>query len=342
VTAEGAGPLSEFDLPLEQLREYRPAVRCPEDFDAFWQRTLDRASGVPLEPRLRPEPSALTTVDVHDLSFAGFDGDRINGWLLHPRDLVVPRACVVQFIGYGDGRGNPLEHLTWASLGFVHLVIETRGQGSASRAGVTRDPHVPDPHAPGFLTRGIRDPEDYYYRRVYVDAARAVAVAADHPLVDPDRIAVIGTSQGGGIALAAAALSGRVAAVVANLPFGCHFDRAVRVTDQGPYVEVADYLRVFRDEVDRALTTLAYFDVVHFARRSHAPALFSAALMDRVCPPSTVFAAYNTYAGPRTMQVWPFNGHEGGGTDQLDHDVRFLARTLAAAAEDGALSHGVG
>jgi cephalosporin-C deacetylase len=51
-------------------------------------------------------------------------------------------------------------------------VIETRGQGSASRAGVTPDPDVADPHAPGFLTRGIGDPEAYYYRRVYIDAAR--------------------------------------------------------------------------------------------------------------------------------------------------------------------------
>src|SRR5262249_36590371 len=79
----------------------------------------------------------------------------------------------------------------------------------------------------------IGDPDGYYYRRVYVDAARAVSVAAGHPLVDADRVAVVGTSQGGGIAIAAAALSGAAAAVVANLPFCCHFDRAVRITDAG-------------------------------------------------------------------------------------------------------------
>ena len=194
------------------------------------------------------------------------------------------------------------------------------------------DPHVPDPHAPGFLTRGIGDPEAYYYRRVYVDAARAVRAAASHPLVDADRVAVVGTSQGGGIAIAAAALSGAAAAVVANLPFCCHFDRAVRITGDGPYAEVAGYLRVFRGDAERAMATLSYFDAVHFARRSHAPAAFSVALMDRVCPPSTVFAAYHAYAGPSSLQVWPFNGHEGGGTDQLELDVRFLERALAPVA----------
>src|SRR5262249_39410130 len=246
-----------------------------------------------------------------------------------------PRGCVVQFIGYGDGRGSPLEHLTWASLGYVHVVIETRGQGSASRAGVTPDPHVADPHAPGFLTRGIGDPEAYYYRRVYVDAARAVRVATTLPLVDADRVAVVGTSQGGGLAIAAAALSGAAAAVVANLPFCCHFDRAVRITDAGPYAEVADYLRVFRGDAERAMATLSYFDAVHFARRSHAPASFSVALMDRVCPPSTVFAAYHAYAGPSAMQVWRFNGHEGGGTDQLELDVEFLERALSRRGGSG-------
>jgi cephalosporin-C deacetylase len=39
--------------------------------------------------------------------------------------------------------------------------------------------------------------------------------------------------------------------------------------------------------------------------------------MDTVCPPSTVFAAYNNYAGPKEISVYPFNDHEGG---QLDHD----------------------
>jgi cephalosporin-C deacetylase len=35
--------------------------------------------------------------------------------------------------------------------------------------------------------------------------------------------------------------------------------------------------------------------------------------MDPVCPPSTVYAAFNHYAGEdRTMTVWPFADHGGG------------------------------
>ena len=70
--------------------------------------------------------------------------------------------------------------------------------------------------------------------------------------------------------------------------------------------------------------TLGYFDGMNFAARARASALFSAGLMDDVCPPSTIFAAYNHYAGPKQMRVWPFNVHEGGGALQLTEQIAFL------------------
>ncbi len=63
------------------------------------------------------------------------------------------------------------------------------------------------------------------------------------------------------------------------------------------------------------------------------PALFSVALMDEVCPPSTVFAAYHHYgAGPhvaKMINVYPHNGHEGGGPYQLDAQLDWFAERLA-------------
>ncbi len=43
--------------------------------------------------------------------------------------------------------------------------------------------------------------------------------------------------------------------------------------------------------------------------------------MDEICPPSTVFAAYNAYGGPKEIREYPFNDHEGG---QGFHDVAKL------------------
>lgn len=320
--------LADFDLPLEELERYLPERDEPDDFDAFWAATLADAERHPLDVELtRVEAGRLTALEAHDMTFRGFGGDPIRAWLVRDPDLPGPRPCVVEFLGYGAGRGAVYDRLAWASTGYVNLVVETRGQGGPWSPGGTPDPHPVDPHVPGRMTCGIRSPETYFYRRVFTDAARAVQAAAQHPAVDPARVVVYGRSQGGGIALAAGALA-EVAAVVADVPFLCHFRRAIRLTDEEPFSEIANHLRIYRSEVDLVLRTLSYFDGVNFAARGRAPALFSAGLMDRVCPPSTVFAAHNHYAGPREMQVWPFNGHEGGEQDQLDVTRRFLERVL--------------
>jgi cephalosporin-C deacetylase len=142
-------------------------------------------------------------------------------------------------------------------------------------------------------------------------------------------VAVAGASQGGGIALAAGALAPGVSAVLADVPFLCHIARAAEISDTDPYAEVTRYLRAHRDARERTLATLSYFDGVNFARRATAPALFSVALMDTTCPPSTVYAAYNAYAGPKQIDVYPDDEHEGGGAA---HQVRQLAwlRSLTA------------
>ncbi len=148
--------------------------------------------------------------------------------------------------------------------------------------------------------------------------------------IDPSRIAVTGASQGGGISVAVAALVPDLAAALPDVPFLSAFPRAITFADSDPYGEIVRYLKAHRDHVDRALGTLSYFDVANLGRRATAPALFSVGLMDEICPPSTVYAAYNHYGGPKEIREYPFNDHEGG---QGFHDVaklRWLAARFAA------------
>jgi cephalosporin-C deacetylase len=109
-----------------------------------------------------------------------------------------------------------------------------------------------------------------------------------------------------------------------DVPFLCHYRRATEITDAHPYQEIARYLMTHRDKEDAAFNTLSYFDGVNFAARANAQALFSTALMDEICPPSTVFAAYNHYAGPKEIRVWRYNHHEGGAAYQTQEKIRFL------------------
>ncbi len=317
-----------IDMPLEELEAYRPTRSEPADFDAFWQATLADARQHPLAAAFTPVDAGLRTIGVFDVTFGGFGGQPIKGWFLAPRGAAGPLPCIVQYIGYGGGRAFPINWIDWPSLGYAHLVMDTRGQGSAWIQGDTPDPEPAgaNPHYPGFMTRGILDPHTYYYRRVFTDAVRAVEAARSHPLVDATRMAVTGGSQGGGITLAVAGLAPElVQAVMPDVPFLCHYRRATQLIDTMPYTEITRYLKIHRDHVTPVFRTLSYFDGVNLATRASAPALFSVGLMDDICPPSTVYAAYNHYAGPKQMEVYEFNNHEGGASYQRLRQVAFLA-----------------
>ena len=321
-----------FDKPLEELRVYLPEREEPADFDAFWTRTLEETRSHPLDPCFEPVDALLETVEVFDVTFSGYAGQRVKGWLFLPRHREGPLPCVVQYIGYGGGRGLPVEHLEWSAAGYAHFVMDTRGQGSTWSQGAT--PDLPDvgnsPSVPGFMTQGVLDPETYYYRRVFADGVRAVEVARAHPAVDASRIVVTGGSQGGGITLAVAGLLGaEVHAAMPNVPFLCNFRRATQIVDTYPYQEIVIFCKIHRDRIDDVFRTLSYFDGMNFAARATAPALFSTALMDDICPPSTVFSAYNHYAGRKDIRVYPFNKHEGGAMSHWIEEARFLRELWA-------------
>ena len=320
-----------FDLPLDQLRDYRPDLPEPADFDEFWAATLAQTRAFPLAATFEPAVSLLSTVEVFDVRFAGYGGTPIAAWLLLPRHRSEPLPCVVEYIGYGGGRGLAHDWLDWSAFGYAHLVMDTRGQGSSWRSGVTTDVHPggAGPHVPGFLTLGLPSRDDYYYRRLYADAVRAVEAARSHPAVDPTRIVVAGGSQGGGLALAAASLVGDVQAALPDVPFLSHFRRAVDMAGSTPYTELLNWCRSHTDLADQAFTALSYFDGALLGRRATAPALFSVGLLDPVCPPSTVFAAYNNYGGAnKDIRVWPWHEHEIGPGRQRAEQVEWLRSVL--------------
>lgn len=320
------------------LRSYRSALTPPDDLTDFWAETLSATALHPLDVLAEPvADTPLRTVAVYDVTFTGFGGQPVKAWYLVPREPAPGAATIVEYIGYGGGRGLSHELLFWSSAGFPHLIMDSRGQGSSWRVG-----HTPDtgtggaPRVPGFMTDGVTVREDYYYRRLFTDAVRAVEAAAELPFSDPARIVTTGSSQGGAVAIAAAALHPAVAATMPNVPFLCDIRASARLAANGPYRELVTWCRTHRELAEQAFSVLSSFDIVNLAPAAHCPAHFGVALLDETCPPPGVYAAFNAYAGPKELAVYPWNDHESGEAHHLSTQHRWLTRNTTVS-EDGTL-----
>ena len=313
--------------PLSELESYKPKLTKAPDFEEFWRNSL--AKYPKSEAKLTPFESPIKTLDIFDVTIKGFNGDPIKGWYLVPKNLKANRPLITIFEGYGGGRGEAIEWLFWPSAGYPTLVMDTRGQGGGHRKGATSDGNYPRPsQSSGFMTAGISNPEDYFYRRVFIDAVAFIEAGKRLPNVDASRIITTGGSQGGGISLAAASLSSDVYAVMADVPFLCHFERAIEMTDDYPYQEIANYLRIHRDQIQNTFKTLSYFDCMNLVTRANAKALVSVGLHDPICPADTIFAMRNHYKGDIETTIWQFNRHEGGGAENHLVQAKWLESVL--------------
>ena len=302
--------MPSIDMPLEQLRQYKPSLYREADFESFWETTSADAVRQPLNAELIPYDLPARGIVCYAVRFDGFkgaaqQGGRLAGWYLRPDARgKFPGVCV--YHGYGGRGPRPLDLLPLAAQGICVLSMDCRGQNGQSQDAAV----YPEGHHLGWMTQGIRDPRAYYFRYVYADALRALELLAHREEVDPHRLAVTGISQGGGLSLAVSALSERPILAMPDIPFLCDFRRAIDLAPIGPYPEISGFLKSHPPLYDEVIRTLSYFDCVNLAPWIRCRTIVSNCLWDDICPPSTIFGAYNHVTSEKRMDVYPFHKHE--------------------------------
>lgn len=303
--------MAAIDMPLVELREYMGINPRPDNFDSYWADALAEMRAVDRDVTITPAEFTADFADCYDMYFTGVGGARIYAKLLKPNNICGKCRGLVEFHGYSGSSGDWFNKLAYAANGFVVASMDCRGQGGKSEdvgsvKGTTHHGHI---------IRGLEDSaESLLYRSIFLDAAELASIIMDMEEVDGARVGAIGGSQGGGLALACAALEPGIARVAPIHPFLCDYKRFwVMDLETGAYDELKQFFRRFdplHENEEMYFERLGYIDVQNLVERITGKVLFAATLRDDICPPSTQFAAFNKIQSEKELVLYHDFAHE--------------------------------
>ena len=300
-----------LDMPLEELKKYQGINPRPADFDEFWDRSVAEMKALDPQTELIPADFKTDVAECYDMYFNGTKDSRIYAKFLKPKNVEGKIPAVLMFHGYGGKSGSWSSLLGWVASGFAVAFLDCRGQAGDSEdggrvVGNTRD---------GFVTKGLLgNPEDTYYRNVFLDTAMLARIVMDMDFVDEERVAACGGSQGGALTLACAALEPRIKLASPQYPFLTDYKRTWEMDlDKDAYQDLKVFFRQKdprHEREDEFFGKLGYTDIQFLAPRIKAEVLMFTGLLDNICPPSTQFAAYNKITSKKNVKIYPDFGHE--------------------------------
>ncbi len=296
-----------------------PTTTLPSDFEQFWEEAKNALAKIPVKPILTLLPERCTDkVDVYHVSIDNIQG-KIYGILCKPKAegkypaiLHVPGAGVRPY--YGD--------IASAENGIISLQIGIHG------IPVTLDQYIYDNLRLGPLSNyqiaNLDDKDNYYYKRVYLGCVRAVDFIESLDCYNGKDVAVTGGSQGGALSIITAALDSRISYLAAIYPALSDLTGYLHGRAGGwPHM----FLNDFTNKPEK-IETSKYYDVVNFARFVKVPGWYSWGYNDNVCPPTSMYAAYNVITAPKELHLFQETQHWRFPEQQAQKDAWLFKQLL--------------
>lgn len=285
---------SNFATAAFDPEKIEPTAVLPEDFHEFWQKNLEDLKKVPVEAKVTLMPERCTEkVNVYHVNIANISG-RVYGILCVPKAagkypalLQVPGAGARPYYGITD----------IASKGFITLQIGIHGVP----VDMEREVYINMMDGPiyRYWESNMDDKDRYYYKRVYLACVRSVDYIFSLPDFDGEHIAVFGGSQGGALSIVTASLDKRIKYLASYYPALCDLTGYLHGRTGG-------WPHLFKDPFTNKpekIKTSGYYDVVNFARDISVPGIYCFGYNDNVCPPTSIYAAYNQINAPKTILI---------------------------------------
>ena len=298
-------PVAPLGGAAVEPEKIKPGLACPADFNEFWQKGLQEFKKAQIIVKPAPEVK-YKGYKVSRLTVKFPDGSGlIDGFLSVP---VKPGKypIVAGVPGAGPGSVTPVPVYN-PSKPAIRLWMNVHNYLTAKTAAEQKKLYAEFNKkcaTKAYFKEKHTSRDTDVYRNIWLALSAALDYAAALPEFDGKHVAAVGSSQGGGTALALASLNSKVTCVVSNVPALCDHD-GWRANRQAGWPKLHSALRGKADK------TLPYFDGANFALNIKVPVLMSAGYIDTTCSPSSVYAAFNNLSGAKTMFPMFRVGHSG-------------------------------
>jgi len=288
----------------------QPYTKMPSDFKAFWDKNKAELAKFPIKyTKKYVDKYSTDKINCYLIKlFLNSKEQNIYGYIFYPKNAT-KESCPVILCPPGAGIKTikgPLRHKYYAEQGCIRFEFEIHGLNPEMSEDNFNDiSRAFNGKENGYLTNGLDNRDNYYMKRVYLACIRSIDLLTSLPEWDGKNVVVQGGSQGGALALVTAGLDSRVTACVVNHPAlsdmaGFNAERA------GGYPH---FIRMKGMNTSDKLKTMAYYDVVNFARFIKVPTYMTWGYNDNTCPPTTSYAVYNILTCPKEALLTPINEH---------------------------------
>ncbi len=290
------------------------------DFDQFWQAAKEQLAGVEMDAKLveiESKSSATRKVYLVEMYSVpdGLSGEpvKIRGYYCEPQDGQ-KHPVILHFYGYDTaGSKAKCECPSGGSSQYAEFYLSHRGQYLNNRPASTGNPGVEEDciniYDSDWFAYHFGDKDSYYYRGAFMDVVQAVRFMATRETSDMTKLYAEGSSQGGALTYAAAALSDYpFSAIAANVAFLGDYADAWDIGGLAMEISKRCQGSMSKEEV---LTFLSYFDTKNLATKISCPVMASSGLQDGVCPPRTNVVPFNNLQTPADQKEYIFGPEMG-------------------------------
>lgn len=296
--------------------EIQPTVNMPEDFEAFWEKAKSENSKIPMDAVVTHKPELSTpTADVYLVRLQNYKpGYYLYGYLSKPKDN---KKHPVLFNPPGAGVKKIIPITSYADKGFISFTTEIHGVSPEINETDFQEMRK---QLTDYWAINLDNKDQYYYKSVYLGCVRAIDFLTGLPEFDQKNVVVTGGSQGGALTMVTAGIDTRVNYIAAFYPALC---------DNSGYLHhraggwPAMFSNKYQNNNPEKIKTMAYYDVVNFAKKIKIPGFYSAGYNDNTCPPTTTLSAFNSVKAPKEVVITPISAHWRFG-ETNDQSIKWL------------------